>query len=170
MKIKEVVICLLVILLCGCEPTFQSLRPLYTDGDIIFDEALMGKWAKDGPETWKFERHEDDKYKLTIVEALSNTKGQFIAHLVQLDDTRFLDVFPDSSQLEGSGFYKQHLLGTHTFMKVRQIEPNLKLRMMGQKVCEMLDNDPNLLAIRRSFSNNLSNPTASGICSQIRRC
>jgi hypothetical protein len=148
MKTVNIVICLIMVLLSGCEPTFQSVHQLYTDGGIIFDEALMGKWAKDGPETWKFERHEDDKYKLTIVDP-TTSKGQFIAHLVQLDDTRFLDVFPDSSQLEGSGFYKQHLLGTHTFMKVRQIEPNLKLRMMGPKVCEMLDNDPNLLRFER---------------------
>ena len=149
MKMKEVVICLLVVLLSGCEPTVKFLRPLYTDDDIIFDEALTGKWAKDGPERWKFERLEDDKYKLTIVEAFSNTKGQFIAHLVGLDDTRFLDVFPESSQLEGSGFYKQHLLGTHTFMKVQQIEPKLQLRMMGEKICRMLENDPNLLKFER---------------------
>jgi len=136
MKTVNIVICLLTVLLSGCEPTVKSLRPLYTDEDIIFDEALTGKWAKDGPERWKFERLEDDRYKLTIVEAVSNTKGQFIAHLVELDDTRFLDVFPDSSQLEGSGFYKQHLLGTHTLMKVQQIEPKLQLRMMGERVCQ----------------------------------
>ena len=148
MKTVNSVICLIMVLFCGCEPTFQSLRPLYTDGDIIFDEALMGKWAKEGSETWKFERHEDNKYKLTIMEPTTN-KGQFIAHLVQLDDFKFLDVFPDTSQLKGSGFYKQHLMPTHTFMEVRQIESDLQLRMMGQKVCEMLDNDPNLLRFER---------------------
>ena len=149
MKTVNIVICLLTVLLSGCEPTVKSLRPLYTEGDIIFDEALIGKWTNGDTERWKFERHEDDKYKLTIVEAFSNTKGRFIAHLVELDNTRFLDVFPDPSQLEGSGFYKQHLLPTHTFMKVRQIEPKLQLRMMGDKVCEMLENDPNLLRSER---------------------
>ncbi len=61
MKTVNIVICLLTILLSGCEPTVKSLRPLYTDGDIIFDEALTGKWTNGDTERWKFERLEDDK-------------------------------------------------------------------------------------------------------------
>lgn len=146
MRTKKVVFCLLaVVVLGGCFPLLSSLHPLYTDDTIVFEERLVGKWA-DGDVIWQFNRDGENAYKLRIVDDNSK-EGYFNAHLVQLENMLFLDIFPDGSTLEGNqDFYLIHLLPMHTFIKVEQTEPNLVLRMMDvDKVYEVLKNDPNLL-------------------------
>ena len=148
MKTKKVVFCLLaVVVLGGCFPfsLLPSLHPLYTDDTIVFEERLVGKWA-DGDVIWQFNRDGENAYKLRIVDDNSK-EGYFNAHLVQLENMLFLDVFPDGKTLEDvQPFYAIHLFPMHTFIKVEQTEPNLVLRMMDiEKVHEILERDPNLL-------------------------
>lgn len=146
MRTKKVVFCLLaVVVLGGCFPLLSSLHPLYTDDTIVFEERLVGKWA-DGDVIWQFNRDGENAYKLRIVDDNSK-EGYFNAHLVQLENMLFLDVFPDGKTLEDvQTFYAIHLFPMHTFIKVEQTEPNLVLRMMDvDKVYEVLKNDPNLL-------------------------
>jgi hypothetical protein len=60
----------------------------------------------------------------------------------------FLDLFPDNSLMEihSNGYYQAHLVPAHTFMKIEQIHPTLKMRAMDpDKTRDMLKNDPNLL-------------------------
>ncbi|UCG47703.1 MAG: hypothetical protein JSU94_19735 [Phycisphaerales bacterium] len=139
-KSKKALIYLAAVLLGGCLP---SLHPLYTEDELIFEEKLVGKWS-DGDDIWEFRAGEDKAYEMRIFDG---KQGRFEAHLVQLDDMMFLDIFPDGETLEGlQDFYKAHLLGVHTFMKVEAIEPKLLLRMIdGGKVREMLESDPALL-------------------------
>lgn len=73
-------------------------------------------------------------------------EGRFIATLGRLNGMLFLDLFPESPELETNDFYKFHLLGVHTFMKIERIEPTLQMRMMEpDKMEDMLENDPNLI-------------------------
>jgi hypothetical protein len=140
MKTKKTIFYMLAIILGGC---LQSLHPLYTDKDLIFEEKLIGKWS--GEESiWEFRQGEGKAYKMRV---LDGKEAWFIAHLAKFEDMMFLDIFPDGKTLEDTqGFYKMHLLGLHTFMKVEQIEPTLQLRKLDyEKVSDMLKEDPNLL-------------------------
>ena len=143
MKTKKLLFYLLAVLLGGCIP---SLHPLYTEKELLFEEKLCDIWA-DGKTIWRFEGNAGEKsYKLTVIdEGLEG--GKFVAHLVKLDEMLFLDLFPEElDKLHPNDFYKFHLLPVHTFLKVEQIEPVLKMRMMDpDKLGKMLENDPNLI-------------------------
>ncbi len=142
MNAKKLLFYTLAVLLGGCVP---SLHQLYTDKDLVFDENLLGAWADDDTR-WVFQRGADpNSYKLAVTD--DEGKGQFIAHLVKIDNMLFLDLFPEEPELEQSNdFYKMHLVGVHTFIKVEQIEPILKMRVMNpEKIEKMLENDPNVL-------------------------
>jgi len=147
MKTKKLFFYLLAGVLVGCVP---SLHPLFTDDDAIFEEKLLGIWAEedDSEETWEFERYGDDsdkRYKMIYTDE-NGEEGQFIATLGKLNDMLFLDLFPGEAEINANGFYKIHLLGVHTFMKIEQIEPTLQMRTMEpDKMTEMLESDPNLI-------------------------
>jgi hypothetical protein len=121
--------------LTGCIPT--SINPLYTGEDLVYDPALVGVWRGEGDskETWTFEKAGDKEYKFVYTEEDGKT-GQFEAHLLKLGNTQFLDFFPDESGIEEmnrSGFYKVHLLRTHSFLKVTQIGPALQMAPLDLK-------------------------------------
>src|SRR6266436_7895790 len=83
----------LVLALGGCVP---SLHPLYTDNDVVFDAALLGQWVsteRDSKETLTFTKGDKNAYKLVQID--DSSKGVYIAHLIKLDGTLFLDVKPD---------------------------------------------------------------------------
>ena len=143
MKPKTICFYLLAVVLGGCLPL--SIHPLYTDDTLVFEEKLLGKWA-DGDEIWQFTQDSNNSYILRIVDE-DGKEGYFNAHLVQLENMLFLDIFPDGETLRDTQtFYTIHLLPMHTFIKVEQTEPNLVLRMMDvDKVSEILKSDPNLL-------------------------
>ena len=135
---KKILLALVLVALCGligCIPT--SINPLYTGQDLVFDPALIGVWSEtgDSKETWAFEKAGDTVYKLVFTENDGKT-GHFEAHLLKLGLTQFLDLFPDESGIEEmnrSGFYKVHLLRTHSFLKVTQIEPALQMAPLDLK-------------------------------------
>lgn len=142
MNAKKLLFYTLAVLLGGCVP---SLHQLYTDKDLVFDEKLLGAWADDDTR-WTFQKGADpNSYKLAVTD--DEGKGEFVAHLVKIDDMLFLDLFPEEPKLEQSNdFYKMHLVGVHTFIKVEQIAPILKMRIMNpEKIEKMLENDPNVL-------------------------
>lgn len=143
MKTKKTVIYMLVLLLSGCLP---SIHKLYTDETLVFEEGLIGKWVGDEEGIWQFRKAGDKEYELRIYD-MEKEYGSFEAHLVKIQDMLFLDLYPDSEQIdELDDFYKMHLLAVHTFMKVDQIEPNLQLRMIDyEKVENILENDPNVI-------------------------
>jgi hypothetical protein len=143
MSTKKAAFYLLAVMLGGC--VICSLHPLYTDEELIFEEKLIGKWsAEDG--IWEFRAGEPNTYQMRVLDE-GGKEGRFVAHLVNLKDMTFLDIFPDGEAIgEPQAFYGFHLLPTHTFMKVDQIEPKLQLRVMDyDKVSEMLKENPNLL-------------------------
>lgn len=142
MKTKKFLFYLLAALLGSCIP---SLHPLYTDKELLFKENLIGTWTEEDSQ-WVFEEgSEPNSYDLAVTD--NEGKGEFTAHLVKIDNMLFLDLFPEEPDLEGANdFYKSHLLPVHTFIKVEQIEPILKMRMMDpEEMGDMLENDPNLI-------------------------
>lgn len=55
-----------LVALVGCVP---SLHPLYTDGDLVFNPALVGEWSeKDSEERWIFTKSGEKEYRLVYAE------------------------------------------------------------------------------------------------------
>lgn len=121
-----------------------SLHPLYTEKQIIFEEKLLGVWRENNIE-FKFEKIEDkNSYNLTA--EIEDRKGEFIAHLVKIEDMLFLDLFPQKPDLETINLQEFLTVPSHMFMKIEQIEPTLQMRLMDpDKITNMLENNPKLL-------------------------
>lgn len=155
MKTKKLLFYLLAGLLGSCVP---SLHPLYTDKELVFEEELLGSWGQDD-EVWEFKKGQEQKsYDLITKE--EGKKGEFTAYLVKIQDSPktdkekqaagrtllFLDLYPKEPQLEANDFYKFHLLPVHTFIKIEQIEPTLRMRVMSpDKLKEILEDRPELI-------------------------
>ena len=146
MKAKKLLFYVIAGVLCGCVP---SLHCLFTDKELVFEEKLLGIWAEDNSEeTWEFKRYSDEAdktYKLIYTDS-DGQAGEFAAKLGKLNKMMFLDLYPGDADINANDFYKHHLLGVHTFMKIEQIEPTLQMRMMSpDKMKEMLEANPNLI-------------------------
>ena len=130
--------------MAGCLP---SLHPLYDDKTLIFKEELIGKWMEDDGGFWQFKKAGDNEYELRICDDNQEEFGRFTAHLIEIKGLMFLDLVPDSEPLEDlDDFYKIHILPVHTFMKVDQINPNLRLRMIDyDEVKKMIESNPNVI-------------------------
>ena len=142
MKTKKSIFYCAALLMAGCLP---SLHPLYNDKTLIFKEELIGKWMGDDS-IWQFSRAGEKEYELRIRDDEKEI-GRFSAHLIEIKGLMFLDLFPDDKPLEDlEDFYKIHILPVHTFMKVDQINPNLRLRMIDyDEVKEMIESNPNVI-------------------------
>jgi hypothetical protein len=143
MKTKKSLFYCTVLLLAGC---LSSLHPLYNDKTLVFKQKLIGKWMGDDNGIWQFKKAGDKEYELRIFDD-EKEFGRFSAHLVEIKGLMFLDLFPDAKPLEDlDDFYKIHILPVHTFMKVDQINPKLRLQMIDyDKVGKMIENDPNMI-------------------------
>lgn len=151
MKAKKTLFYLLAAILGGCIPV-MSLHPLYTDQDLVFEEKLLGTWIDDSNNIWEFkDPNEQGKiYELIVVDD-EGKKGSFAAHLVKLQNTLFLDVYPnklpcksqDPEDMQWS--YNAFLtVGVHTFMKVNSTEPQLKMQLTDDdELKKLLNEDPN---------------------------
>ncbi len=103
----------IVIFLTGCVP---SLHPLFTDKDLVFDQALVGTWVdEDGKNIWEFKKSEENSYELVYTE--NESPAKFEAHLVKLEKFLFLDLFPKEPEIK-NGFYKGHLIRAHSFARI----------------------------------------------------
>ena len=145
---KSILLFVFGVLLTGCVP---SLHPLYTDKEVVYDPKLIGVWADDPNSSdsgiWEFRPAEPNSYTMIYTDEKKKV-GSFKVHLVKLDKMLFLDIYPDNDpNLEKlSPFYAIHLIAAHTFMKVDQIEPTLKLRMMDvDKFTRRIEKDPHLV-------------------------
>jgi len=130
------------VLLGGC--VIKSVYPFYTAKDVVFDPVLPGKWSENGgpadDDHWKFDRLGDKAYWLTTI-GKSETNG-FEAHLFRLKQHTFLDFCPTNRD-EGR-------LPLHYFLKVEQLTPTLKFRLMKPDWLEkLLEKDPK--ALRHMF-------------------
>lgn len=114
----------LLTVLAGCIP---SLNPLYTEENLVFEPALVGVWKQpQGAARWAFSKRDEKSYRLIYTDD-QGQEGRFIGRLVRLEGDLFLDLFPEDTQFDASGFYKFHLVPIHTIYRVRGTQPNLEL-------------------------------------------
>jgi hypothetical protein len=135
MNPKQFLFFVIAITVAGCVP---SLHPLYTDKDVVYDPKLIGVWSDPNSKdtgTWEFRAAEPNNYKMIYTDK-DKAAGTFGVYLVRIDEMLFLDLFPIDPNLPQNGFYQLHLIPAHTFMKVDQIEPTLKLRFMDSDIFE----------------------------------
>ncbi len=125
-----------VILVLSSMSCVPSLHQLFTKDSLTFDEALIGSWKEDD-NIWKFEKESDSRYKMTMTDA-EGKSGEFETHLVKIGDHLYLDLYPLEPELRENDFYKMHLIPSHTFMWVKQIEPQLELSPMGPQAIQRL--------------------------------
>ncbi len=102
-----------------------SMNPLFENDDLVIDPLLQGLWGDpDDPDsdTWQFTPRNDGSYELIIRE--ENTlridparDGVFTAHLLTIGDDYYLDLFP-SEPVQGSDFFKCHIVPAHSFWHV----------------------------------------------------
>jgi hypothetical protein len=153
MNAKKVLFYLLAALLGGCLPV-MSLQPFYTDSDIVFEEKLLGTWTDDSndPETtWEFTRADEPNNAYRFIFTEGEEKGSFIARLIRLKDSLFLDVYPTETSWDIDDpnkvkwiYNNLFLIPAHTLLKVDSIEPQLKMRMtLDTKMEELLKENPN---------------------------
>lgn len=88
----------MIAFLGGCVPV-DSINPLYTEKDEVFDSVLLGQWHEKAGEKggWSFTKADDDGY--LVVTSAMDDNGQLVslvyqAHLMDLQGHRFLDVAP----------------------------------------------------------------------------
>ncbi|MBC8478226.1 hypothetical protein H8D51_01645 [bacterium] len=134
---------LILMLLGGC---IRSFQPLYTEADLRFDPKLVGTWDDEGSkEIWQFTAGDGKFYDLTYTDS-DGENALFTIHLLELNGQRFIDFYPAEVEIPANSFYIYHLLGVHTFMHVRQIEPTLQMSSPETDwLEELLQADPTLL-------------------------
>jgi hypothetical protein len=114
----------------GCVP---SLNPVYTDEQLVFDPNVLGQWVQANSQNkWEFVQGDGKSYRLLYTDE-EGRQGRFVAHVAEVDGTRFLDLFPEETNYEESGFYKFHLVPIHTIYLVKASGPNLKLAAIDYK-------------------------------------
>ncbi|OQP53412.1 hypothetical protein A4H97_23470 [Niastella yeongjuensis] len=181
MKTKIALILLLIgaFILPGC---VFSLYPLYTENDLVYDNNLEGVWGDTSKNTWKFEnlmQHEMAPYKNKPErEKQEIIKGQLInkktylltctengearkmqAHLTQLDDNLFLDIFPDDLNLKNS-FFETQFVPVHTYAKVKITGNRFELYFLNTDLMDKLL-EQNTIRIKYEKLNNYKVITAS---------
>ena len=154
MKTKKLLFYMLAVILGGCVPVI-SLHPLYTEKDVVVDKKLYGTWVDDANSpktTWEFKNIDEPKnaYKLIYTDE-DGQKGSFVAHMVKLQNSLFLDIFPSELPWEPEDPNKMDwpyntlfLIPAHTFVKIDSIESQLKLRLtLESDMKDLLKENPN---------------------------
>lgn len=125
--LRRTVILAGIVSLLGCVP---SHFPIYTSEDLIFEPALLGTWSEEGrEERWTISAHNPSSYRLVHKDKYGRD-AVFVVHLAQISGRRFLNLLPEAAGEQVNEFRRYHLLRTHTFYLVRQIEPHLRVSYM----------------------------------------
>jgi hypothetical protein len=112
---------LLAVLACtaltGCY--VQSLHPLYSDRNTLFDPALIGTWVAEEDDEFVFTLEDTTRGTYTLVCDERGATGRFQAVLTEIGPSRFLDIFPDEPNND-NGFYRDHLMRVHSILKIER--------------------------------------------------
>jgi hypothetical protein len=101
---KSKILCLVALLasLTGCVPV-DSLNPLYTEKDLIAEDALVGRWVpadhSEEQVIFEFQRAKGPAYILQVSSNDKPEKLTYLVHLVNIGKNRFLDVVPAAVQI-----------------------------------------------------------------------
>lgn len=135
----------LTILSCGPHYGVPSLHPLYTEKDLIFNPAILGKWYSNEELVWEFTKVADKEYKLiwTFSDNGEINKSAFIAHLVKIGEIIFLDLFPALPECPQGVLSRELILPVHTFLLIRETEPTLKVGLLDSEgLVKFLNENP----------------------------
>ena len=132
-----------LLILTSCVP---SLNPLYTDSDLIFEDALLGVWTDtEATESWDFSYSDEKEYRVVYTDE-SGKKGEFKAHLLKIEGKTFLDLKPVKPAISQNDFYKQNFLVTHTFVQITQAAPNVQIAYLEPDwLKSLLDKNPSAI-------------------------
>lgn len=94
-SVKRIAAVAVVAGLVGCGPIL-SLHPFYTDGDVVFESALLGRWVDEEGGWWTLEDEGGGTYELTITPAFSDVERfpSNEAVLFRLGESYFMDFTP----------------------------------------------------------------------------
>jgi hypothetical protein len=109
------------IALTGCVVT--SVYPFYKKGDLAFEQALLGDWAKvsDGGERWKFQPDETNSYRVTYTSG--GNSSVMNGHYFKLGEQGFLDLVAAEIKED----IQPPPIPAHHLLRIYQLTPTLKL-------------------------------------------
>ena len=124
MKRTAILSAVALMLAAGCLPLAQ---PVYHDADLVFDEAVLGRWQQqDSSATWDFRRSEGKEYEFVYTDD-EGRSGRFVAHVAEFGGLRVLDLFPVREDVTANEFYKFHLMPIHTAYLMRKSDRGMEL-------------------------------------------
>jgi hypothetical protein len=105
----------------GPYPETHFLNSFYSEETVVYDSALEGTWS-DEDVVFEFLPFKDGQsYRLTL-KASTNEKGTisipFIAHLVSIEDQRYLDIQLDEHALTFNDRYLELFLPVHSLWRM----------------------------------------------------
>jgi hypothetical protein len=137
--------------ICLLQSCISSLRPLYTEKDLIFDPRLLGEWKQDDGNTVLIREYTNKDLTLNHKGYLliCNDKGggdvRFVGNLVALGGNVFLDLYPiapDDDSKKGDdriGHLLENYIPTHSYYKVKVADKQIQLfSFASQKLYDML--------------------------------
>jgi hypothetical protein len=142
-KLEIIAFYTLALILGGC--VVQSVHPLFSENELIFDANLVGTWVeKDPNNVWTFEKKDEKIYKLTYTSG--GKSGIFTAGLGAIGADKYLNLCPEDPNLPQNDFYKSHLLYMNSFAKIKFTDPDLTGQIMNPDgVKKLLEKKPKLL-------------------------
>jgi hypothetical protein len=116
------------IALCLCSGCIvQSIHPLYTDADRLFDPGLVGSWGTEkSAERFKFSSDDQLSYTMTYVDEKGHG-AQLSARLVVLDGVPFMDLFACEPSSDENVLAIISLVPVHTLWKCERTGDVLRL-------------------------------------------
>lgn len=115
------------VIMIGCLAI--SIHPLYTEKDIKFNPELVGIWVNE-EEKAQLLLEKAGKNAYTMIYTEKQESGNFDAHLVELNNNWYLDVYP-KELAEGNDFYRIHFIAGHTFARVWIEKDTLKFALLS---------------------------------------
>jgi len=159
MNVKLSIILACLFFISGCVP---SLNAFFTDKDIVLNPALIGNWIDvKNKYSCEFKQASEKEYELIIKEA--NSEAHFSAHLMNLNGTYFLDVYPEVKSYQNIYFLgAKAYFPMHNVAKVVINNDNLRISMLNPGTMENFIKD-NKIVIPHEFVDGsivLTAPTA----------
>ena len=121
-KIQHIIVVAMTISMMGC-PT-RSLFPLFTEKDLVFDQALVGTWdgTEDG-ETYAFQRSGEKGYAVVLRDKSGDTRN----YNVQLGRLGTF-LFTDTSPSKGGGDH--HFISAHLISRIALEGDTLRMSLL----------------------------------------
>jgi len=138
-RIKKSMVGTLLLLGFGC--LVLSIHPLYDEKTLVEAPEILGVWAPvkeaKADEIWQFRSAGKFANDFIFTDG-DGLRGTFKAHVVQLGEHRFLDLYPEAETLSGktAGVYSWHLIAAHTFYRVWVADDKLHLSPLDLKWVE----------------------------------